>query len=270
MNVQYFASIISDSMNSSSAVLVNGMLLGTPVQSNPLVYRNLRINGLLHMVVLSGTNISFLESWISHVTLIFSKKISILLTLICMVGFIILVGFQAPVMRAFFMNMYTSVAVLLGKKPIPLVNLLFSLFLIAILWPQWIFSTSLLLSYGATLGLLLFRKKAEKGETKTIVFRLLHHLTEEIRISIAAQVFIIPIMIVCFHQISLISPISNAVVSWLVPYIMITGFFIIVFHFIFPPLAYCFGFIAHLYVSLFYFLTSIMAKIPFAAITVSF
>lgn len=264
----YFAIIILRYMPETQAALVNGMLLGLPVKTDPYLYYQLRITGLVHLIVLSGTNITFLEAWFTSFTRIFGRVLSKLLTIFLLGFFVFIVGFQAPIMRALFMNILTSVAILFGRRNIPLYSLFLSFLVIVIIWPEWSGSLSLQLSYGATLGLILWgpRVHHEPDEDGSISHNVFKYIRDEIHTSIAAQIFITPLLVSHFHQLSLISPLANAAVAWTVPYIMVLGFMIILFHYIFPPISYCLGALCTILVHIFFFIVNALSHFPYASI----
>ena len=208
-----FTSIINSYLPEPHASLLNGIIFGINLKTSKLFYEQLKIVGLLHLVVLSGINITMLGAIIANITGFLGKRASILLTILTIILFILFVGPQAPIVRAGIMGMLTLVAVLYGRKNIGLYSLFLSLIIIAIVFPDWLASVSLYLSYGATLGIMLF------GQTKSN-----NYLWKNIKLTLAAQIFTVPIIFFYFKQISLISPLSNLLVAETIPVLMVLGF----------------------------------------------
>jgi len=111
------------------------------------------------------------------------------------------------------MGLLTLVAILTGRKNLVLYSLFLSVIFIAIVFPRWLTSISLLLSYGATLGIIFFGQTSSKNQ-----------LWRELKVSLAAQLFTTPIIFIYFKQISLIAPLSNLLVAPVIPPLMIFGF----------------------------------------------
>lgn len=209
----FFTSVINNYLPEPQASLLNGIIFGVNLKTTKVFYEQLKIVGLLHIVVLSGINITILTSIIGSLTSFFGKRISILITILTIILFILFVGPQAPVVRAGLMGLLTLVAILTGRKNLVLYSLFLSVIFIAIVFPKWLTTISLFLSYGATLGIIFFGQTTSKNQ-----------LWKELKVSLAAQLFTTPIIFIYFRQISLIAPLSNLLVAPIVPSLMIFGF----------------------------------------------
>ncbi len=162
MGPQIFTSVINSYLPEPNASLLNGILFGVPLKTNKFFYQELKQVGLLHIVVLSGINITLLAAIIGSITRFLPKRLSIFITITVIVCFVLFGGFQAPIVRAMIMGILTLVAVIYGRKAFALYSLILSFILTLILWPQWISTISFQLSYGATLGLIIFGKQTNQ------------------------------------------------------------------------------------------------------------
>ncbi|MDO8610415.1 MAG: ComEC/Rec2 family competence protein [bacterium] len=223
MSPSIFTSIINSYLPEPHASLLNGIIFGINLKTSPAFYDNVKIVGLLHIVVLSGINITILAAIITKITSNFSKRISILITILTIILFILFVGPQAPVVRAGIMGILTLVAILFGRKNTVIYSLLLSFIFIACFFPKWLTGISLYLSYGATLGIVLFSSNVHKA-SKNIIDSVFYSITSDFKTSLAAQVFTTPIIFIAFKQLSIISPISNILVSFAITPLMIFGF----------------------------------------------
>ncbi len=208
-----FTSVINSYFPEPHASLLNGILFGINLKAGKVFYEQLKIVGLLHLVVLSGINITILGSITGSITQFLGKQLSILITILTIILFVFFVKPEAPIVRAALMGILTLVAIVYGRKSTALYSLLLSLIFVAIFWPRWLTTISLQLSYGATLGIILWGQTTSKNE-----------LWRELRVSLAAQAFTVPIIFTYFRQISLIAPLSNLLVAGLIPPLMIFGF----------------------------------------------
>lgn len=220
-----FTGVINGYLPEPHASLLNGIIWGINLKDNKELYRQLQIVGLLHMVVLSGTNISMLTAIVASITDRLGRKMSLMLTILIIVIFVAFVRPQAPIVRAAIMSILTLVAIVFGRKSQAIYTLFLSALIIAILWPKWITSISFLLSFGATLGLILFAKheSSKKDTPQNIVTNLWYYAKEEFKISLAAQIFTAPLIFIYFKQISTVSIFANILVSWTVAPLMIFG-----------------------------------------------
>jgi competence protein ComEC len=257
MTPEFFTSVINGYLPEPQASLLNGIIFGVNLKTSKVFYDQLKIDGLLHLVVLSGTNITLLITIIAQMTRFFSKQTSILIAMLTIIIFIIFVGPQAPVIRAAFMGILTLVAILYGRKNLALYSLLLSALFIAFFWPQWLKTLSFQLSYGATLGMIIFNKNdGGKG--------LANYIKSELRTSLAAQVFTVPLIFLYFKQVSLISPIANILVSWLIAPLMVLGFLTAFLGKINYILGLIPAYICHGLLTYMVFVVETLSKVPFA------
>jgi competence protein ComEC len=208
-----FTTVINSYLSEPEASLLNGIIFGVSLKTSKEFYQQLKVVGLLHLVVLSGINISLIAAFVSSTTKYLSKVISTLITILTIIFFVIFVGPQAPIIRAAVMSTLTHVAIITGRKNYTLYALFISFVFILIFWPNWLKAISLQLSYGATLGIILF------GQSRSNNF-----VWKNLQLTMAAQIFTVPIIFFYFRQISLISPIANLLVAETIPPLMVFGF----------------------------------------------
>ncbi len=218
MTPSVFTSVINGYLPEPHASLLNGIIFGVPLQSTKFFYQQLKEVGLLHIVVLSGMNITMLAAIIASLTGFLPKYFATLFTIFCIVLFVLFVGPAAPIIRAAIMGVLSLLAIIYGRKSTALYSLSLSFILIAIFKRDWISTVSLQLSYGATLGIILFGTTSKQSSSS--LSRLLWF---ELKPSLAAQLFTTPIIFFSFHQISLIAPLSNLLISFTIAPLMFFG-----------------------------------------------
>lgn len=256
MNPSFFTSLLNSYLPDPQAALLNGIIFGIPLKSSKIFYQQLQVVGLLHLVVLSGMNITILGSIIAIMTRNLPKKISLLLSLGGIVAFTLFVGPQPPIVRAAIMGSLGLIATLYGRKKTAFISLLVSVVCIAFIKPHWITTISMQLSVGATLGIILFGTGNPNDSS----------IVKDLRTSLAAQIFTAPLIFFYFKQVSLISPIANLLVSPLVAPLMIFGFVTSILGKIYwllgLPTAYiCYGLLTYMIAVI-----NILSKIPYVFI----
>lgn len=261
----FFTDVIKGYLPEPHASLLNGIIFGIPVKADKLFHQQLKIVGIIHIAVLSGSNINLLTSIITNITIPLGRKISTIIAIITVITFILFVGVQPPIVRAGFMGVVALIGLLYGRKTITMYLLLLSAIFIAIIWPEWITGISFQLSYAATLGLLIFGKKPPEDNIHKTKNDIYSYIKDELRTSLAAQAFTVPIIFLYFREISFISPISNVLISWTIAPLMIFGFLTAILgkiHFIFGliPSLICYTLLSYII-----FLVRILAEIPFAS-----
>mgnify|MGYP000131031777 CR=1 FL=1 len=261
MTPKIFTTVINHYLPEPHASLLNGILFGINLKTTKEFYEQLKIVGLLHLVVLSGINITLLASIISQLTQFFSKKISILITIFTIIFFVLFVGIKAPILRAAFMGILTLVAYYSGRKNYTLYALFLSFIFSLLLFPKWLNTISFQLSYAATLGIILFGEKTIKKSGSDFL-NFYYQIKADFKTSLAAQIFTAPIIFIYFKQISLIAPFSNIFVSFFIPFLMILGFLTAILGKINFYLGLPFAWVCYLILSYIIFVVETLSKIP--------
>lgn len=271
MDPSLFTDVINSYLPEPHASLLNGIIFGEKLKTSQEFYEKLKVVGLVHIVVLSGANITLLSSIISSITFWMGKKMSTLLTIVGIVIFVLFVGADPPIVRAAVMGILASIAILYGRKNIILYSLILSAVGILVIKPDWLSSISFQLSYAATFGLILFGKAP--SNTKNYDEGILHNLgnygKNELRTSLAAQAFTVPLIFIYFQQISFISPLSNIAVVWTIAPLMIFGFFTAILGAIHPILGLIPSYVCYITLSYIIGIIHILSLVPFASLDLS-
>jgi competence protein ComEC len=214
------------------ASLIAGITLGAKTSLPKDFWDSLIKTGTAHIVVASGMIVTFVAGFLMAVlVLFFKRKIAIPVCLAGIWFYSALSGFDAPIVRAAIMGSVAFSAQELGR----LLNAYKALFLtgliMLIIVPQWLTDIGFILSFVATLSLMVFEKKIEK-----FVKFLPGFFKEGLATSLAAQIGVAPILFVTFGQFNVFSPVINALVLWTIPPIMIIGAVSGILGVIFEPL----------------------------------
>jgi ComEC/Rec2-related protein len=199
--------------------LIAGITLGSKGTLTSEFFNQTKIAGVTHVIVASGTNVTFVVSFLMGVlTLFLPRRKAILFVILGIILYLFLSGFDAPLVRAAIMSSF----IFLGQETGRLVSTWRIFFLTAgimLLYnPDWALDIGFILSFVSTASLLLFERRI-RGKVQFIP----GVLRESLSTSLAAQIGVAPILFVTFGQFSIWSPIVNALVLWTIPYIMILG-----------------------------------------------
>lgn len=263
---EMFTNVINSYLPEPHASLLNGIILGIPLKTDPQFNADLKTAGIVHIVVLSGANISFLISLITTLTSFLGKKISTVISIATICGFIAFVGFQAPIVRAGIMGILVLLGSLWGRKTLALYLLALSGIISLLIWPEWLTSISFQLSYAATTGLIIFSKIPVPTSHQNMLSTFCGYLKEELHISLAAQAFTAPLIFFYFKQISFISPFTNIVISWVMGPLMIMGLCTAFLGKIHNALGVVPAYLSMMFLEYVITVTRLFAKIPFAAV----
>ena len=132
--------------------------------------------------------------------------------------YVILTGAAFSSIRAFIMLSICNLALKFRKNNNSLSSFLISAIIILIIKPYAIFSLGFQLSYMAVLGILLFSKWINRK-----LFLFPKFIRSNIVISLSAQIFTLPIIILYFNKVSILSIIANLFLDKIIFLIIIIG-----------------------------------------------
>lgn len=199
--------------------LVSGMVLGSKANIPDDFWVKLKSTGTAHVVVASGMNATLVAGFLMSTFLIFvPRRKAVIVAILGVWFYALLAGFEAPIIRASIMVTVAYVAMYFGRVGDTYRSLFYTGALMLLIKPLWITDLGFILSFSATLSLILFEAKIKRKVMKVPgIFR------EGLSTSLSAQVLVLPILFFAFGTISLTAPISNALVLWTVPIITNLG-----------------------------------------------
>ncbi len=262
-----FISILNSLLPEPQASLLNGILFGFRASIPKLFYNALITTGTLHIIALSGMNISILASLTAKSTMFLGRKASSILTLCLIVLFVLFVGPSPSVVRAAIMSSLSLIAIYFGRQDWGVLGLVLAAGIMLLYDFSLIKNLSFQLSFLATLGIILANRKGERQYKAGLINRFKYWFRENLKLTFSAQLFTLPIILYNFHRISLIAPIANLAIEWAIQPIMVLGFLTAIFGWLWQPL----GIIPAWFtlVPLTYLITVVewLAKVPGASIS---
>lgn len=187
-----------------TGALASGILLGGSTDLERDTYEAFKRIGLLHIVAASGYNLILVASAISKVLETrLGKRVAIWGTLTGIWIYVGLAGAELSIIRAGIMASLAQIGLLLGRPTDSRWLLIVTALTMLLFNPNYLFDIGFQLSFAATAGILWFRPQQDWAAT------------------LAAQGATAPILLYHFGQISLVSPLVNVALLWLVPIIMI-------------------------------------------------
>ncbi|MCL5675905.1 MAG: ComEC/Rec2 family competence protein [Patescibacteria group bacterium] len=210
------------------ASLLSGILVGTRANMPPDFYNSLQKTGTLHMIALSGQNISLVISMVAFLLKGLGKKLSSFITIITITAFIIFVGPSASVVRSGLMGGFAMLSIVFGRPYFAAVGLFISGLLMIVISPTIVFDIGWQLSFAATFGIIVLAGKTELKKGKNFLITFKDNLLFDLKTTLSAQIFTMPIVLFNFHNLSIIAPLSNVLILWSIPYLMYGGFGLIV------------------------------------------
>jgi len=269
-----FIQKISTVVPEPSASLLGGVIFGAKQSLGADLLDDFRKVGLIHIIVLSGYNITIIAAGVFFATSFLKRRnISFLLSIIFILLFAVMVGLGATVLRACIMAMIAILARFLGR-PADALRWLFIAGFLMLLWNPLIlfYDPSFQLSFMATLGLILFSSYIYSYISNHWFGKFISEkfgLREIVSATLSVQFFVLPLLIKISGFVSVISFLVNPIVLPLVPWAMafgaLTGVAGII-PFIGDALSWPFGVIAYFISQIIVYITELSAKIPFATL----
>lgn len=263
VTVVTFTSVINQILPEPHAGLLAGILFGTKATLSKDFLDALTSTGTLHIIALSGMNISILAGISTTILLrVVSRRIASLLTILIIIGFVWFVGVSPSVVRAAIMGSLTLLSIILGRQTWSLFIYSLTIAGMLLIHPGWIGDLSFRLSALATLGIILFGGK-HVSVSKNIVPPFVE---DSLRVTLAAQVFTIPLILFVFRRISLVSPLTNILIGWVIAPVTGLGMALAILGWIWLPLGYVFGWVTWLFLEYLILMVQWTAKLPFSSL----
>lgn len=223
------------------AGLISGITLGSRGTLTTQFWQSVKNTGVAHVVVASGTNVTFVVSFVFGLTTFFlPRKKAIPLIIVSIILYLFVSGLEAPLIRAAVMAVAAFWAQGTGRVTNTWRNLLLAAGVMLVIVPSWISDLGFILSFVSTASIMLFERKIAR-----FVKFLPKIASEGISTSLAAQIGVAPILFVTFGQFNLLSPVINALVLWTVPYIMVLASLGGIIGLIFPLLGKVFLYLSY-------------------------
>lgn len=204
----------------SVAGLAIGILLGNKDYISNIQYSAFVAIGLVHIMALSGYNITIIADNIEKVAKNISFRIAGWASLVSIWLFVLATGLSASVVRAAIMTTVLLLAKRFGRQSDSLVAVLLTAAIMVGLNPYILrYDIGFQLSFAALTGIILLGPSLKRSFQQ-----LGRNFSEIISATIGAQLFTMPILSFYFGQVSPISLIANILVLPFIPTIMLVSF----------------------------------------------
>lgn len=265
----------SEILDGEEASLLTGILIGNKENLSKETEENFRNSNLSHILAVSGAHVSYVILGIAFILQKskIHKKIAKIITIFILIFFTILTGASASVTRACIMAIYILIGSLIYKKSNILASISISILIILAINPYKILDVGLQLSYGGTIGIILFNKILKEriklpNFKYEFVNKSIKAIKEMIIVSIGANLIIFPIIAYHYNTISLTFFISNILAGPILGVIIILGFITIFISFISIELSKIISVILEIFLKLLILIANFSSNLPFSKIYV--
>ncbi len=216
-------SFFRSSLGTREASLLLGIVFGIKGEMPKDFSDDLRLVGLTHVVVASGMNITMVGGFLAGIfTFFFRRQTALVLSIVGICLYALLAGAEPSIVRAAIMGILVFSAQIIGRQSLAYLGLFLAGSVMLLINPSLIFDVGFQLTFLATFGLIFFRpvflisQRLKRVTERTVI-------GEDLLTTLTAQLFTLPILLLNFGQVSLLSVFVNALVLWTVPIIMVIG-----------------------------------------------
>jgi len=249
------------------ASLANGLLFGERTTFPPWLKESFVNSGIIHITALSGYNVSIISKSLS----LFFDQLFPSLSFWCALPliwlFVLMVGAQTTIVRAAIFASLLLIAPKVGRRRDVLRGLLLVATLMTLPNPFILkYDSSFQLSFLATASLFYLTPSLEKWLGS---WQDLDWVKDAIVTTCSAQLFVLPILLFGFKQLSLIALLTNALVLPIVPLTMLFVFLTACLAFLSSSFASLFSFFAFILLKYIILVSLHLSKLPFAVVKVT-
>lgn len=182
-------------------------------------------SGISHILAISGQHFSLIIISIYHWLLLITKhkKLCCGISLLLAVTYTLFTGGSPSIIRAAFMCCAIFAADLFNRKGDALINLCVALVVILLFNPYAVLNISLQLSFLASMGLVFVSNHLSLFYERHNIRKKAQAVITPVALSVTASLFCTPVFFSSFDYISVIAPITNALINILVGPALIMG-----------------------------------------------
>lgn len=209
-------------IKSPNLELLGGIVFGDDAITTPDdIKQSFANSGLLHILAASGMNVAFIFSFFYFFLSLFkiNYRANITFCIFMVLVYSLMTGLGASVVRATLMLVLVLIGKLIDRDTHSLALLAFVAFLMLIYNPMYLNDVGFQLSFVVTFGLLLTAPYFLKSKNKII-----NWLIGTITVPIVAQLWVMPLQIFYFSNISFYSVFANVLTVPILSIVSFAGF----------------------------------------------
>lgn len=282
----YFPHMVAKNVNETvmlnfseeTAPFITALITGekTELYEDSELYTDLAQAGILHIVAVSGTHISFIIGFLWLV--IRRNKTASLIGIPLIWFFAIMTGASASVLRAALMQTLVLAAPLVNRENDSITSISAALMILFMINPNACASVALQLSFTAMLGIIVIsprvnrffiyrlRPAQERKGLHKIIYRAVYALIAAFSSSLGALFFSTPVMALQFGYFSLYSIIVNMLIFWAVSIVFLFAYISVILAVIWLPFGSITSVIANLLTAFIISVARFTSDLPYAVL----
>lgn len=244
------------------SLLVGGLILGEKSSFSQSLRQSFVNTGTIHIVALSGYNVTIVAEWIMKIFSFLPKNFGIGVGIFSILLFVFMTGASSTAIRAGIMAILALVARATGRNYDVARALIIAGVLMVILNPFiLIYDVSFQLSFLATIAVIFLSPRMEKY----FMWIWWDWLRDIVAVTFSAYIFVTPFIIYNMGNLSLVALPANIAVLPFIPFTMMIGFITGFIGLIFFPLSIPFGYISYFLLNYELGAIAFFSNLPFAS-----
>ncbi len=248
------------------SLLMGGLILGEKASFNSTLRQSFIDTGTIHIVALSGYNVTIVAEWFMKLFAFLPLNFSIGMGILAIVLFILMAGGASTAIRAGIMAVLVLVARGTGRTYDVARALTIAGIVMVLINPLvLVYDVSFQLSFIATIAVIFFSPRIEKyfmWVPEKFGFR------DVVSITFAAYVFVLPFILYKMGNLSLVALPANILILPFIPFTMILGFLTGISGFLFYFLSVPFGYLAYFFLHYELSVISFFSSLSFSSFTI--
>ena len=225
--------VIDSCYEPEDAGILKTMLLGDRSDMSDETTILFRRNGVAHILAISGLHIALLAGALELLLskLYVKRRVSAVIVIVFMVLYGIMTGFSPATLRAVLMLSVSKTAYIFKRTPDLPTNMMEALLIMVFINPDCIFSTGMLMSYAAVLGVWTERifydsvyMREHFSKVPERIRPLIKKLVGSIIISVSIGLWMTPLLMITAYEVPVFSLIINLFVTGLLTSLISCGF----------------------------------------------
>jgi len=262
-----FREVLHKHLSPPESTILAALLLGDKSLLSDETAEKLNRAGVRHITAISGMHVAVLTIYLVPMFLLLGlwRQQAFYITMAIIIFFVLLTGLQASAVRAGIMGGMLLLGQYLGRVSISWRALLFAATSMLIINPLLLTKdVGFQLSFFAVLGIIVFLPIFQQLTQK--IAEGFRNVRDLLGMTLAAQIFTLPILIFNFGQVSVVSFITNILVVPILPFLMGFGFVFLFAGILADSLGFIFSLPISLLLQYVLFVVDFFARLPFAAV----
>ncbi len=208
---KYVFEKIESKIGERKAALITSVSFGYKSELNEDHKELMKNLGISHAISISGLHLVLVYSVLRR---LLGVKLSLMLALV----YVLFSGASAPAVRAYIMIVILNLGKIVRRNYNPIAALSLAGIILILIKPYYIYNLGFVLSFLATLGIILFNKSLNKK-----LYKLPNYIRNTVAISLSAQILTFPIIILYFNEVSLNFIFGNIIVIPFINILVVLG-----------------------------------------------